>query len=147
MTTKTTTRTKRARLLANMNIKRWYDNLARGSTLTAEGRPRRLERFCEVHDMTPAHLADLAIKDLRTTTDLLEDHITMVESKGYSPGYVDEQQDRKVVATTLTWRYAERYVYPDITLHQHCRMNEFQTHRRCQNCPAVLTCVPLSSYH
>ncbi len=86
-----TTNTKRARLLANMDIKRWYDNLARGSPLTAEGRLRRLGRFCEMHQVTPMQLADLALKELRTTTDLLEDHITMMESKGYSPGYVDEQ--------------------------------------------------------
>ncbi len=63
--------TKRTRLLANIDIKRWYDNLARGSHLTAEGRLRRLGRFCEVHDMTPISLADLAMKDLRVATDLL----------------------------------------------------------------------------
>jgi len=96
-TAKTTT-TKRARLLANMDIKRWYDNLARGSPLTAEGRLRRLGRFCELHEMTPAQIADLAIRDLRTATDLLEDHITMMESKGYSPGYVDEQ-----IKTVKSW--------------------------------------------
>ena len=83
--------TKRTRLLANLDIRRWYDNMARGSALTAEGRLRRLGRFCEVHQTTPMQLADLATRDLRTATDLLEDHITMMESKGYSPGYVEEQ--------------------------------------------------------
>lgn len=90
--------TKRTRLLANLDIKRWYDNLSRGSHLTAEGRLRRLGRFCEVHQMTPIQLADLAMKDLRTATDLLEDHVTMMESKGYSPGYVDEQ-----IKTVKSW--------------------------------------------
>ena len=90
--------TKRTRLLANLDIKRWYDNLSRGSPLTAEGRLRRLGRFCEVHQMTPMQLADLAMKDLRTATDLLEDHVTMMESKGYSPGYVDEQ-----IKTVKSW--------------------------------------------
>ena len=90
--------TKKARLLANVDIKRWYNNLARGSCLTAEGRLRRLGRFCEIHQMTPAMLADLAIKDLRAATDLLEDHITMMESEGYSPGYVDEQ-----IKTVKSW--------------------------------------------
>ena len=83
--------TKRARLLTNIDIKRWYDNLARVSHLTAEGRLRRLGGFCEVNDMTPISLADLAMKDLRAATDLLEDHTTMMESKGYSPGCVNEQ--------------------------------------------------------
>lgn len=90
--------TKRTKLLANIDVKRWYDNMARGSHLTAEGRVRRLGRFCELHDMTPANLAELAMRDLRTATDLLEDHITMMESKGHSPGYVNEQ-----IKTVKSW--------------------------------------------
>ena len=90
--------TKKTRLLANPDIKRWYDNLARGSKLTAECRLRKLGRFCEMHDMTPMELATLATKDLRTATDLLEDHVTMMESKGYSPGTVDDQ-----VKTIKSW--------------------------------------------
>ncbi len=90
--------TKKSRLLANPDIKRWYDNLARGSMNTAEGRLRRLGRFCETHQMTPVQLADIATKDLRTVTDLLEDHITMMEEKGRSPGYIDEQ-----IKTVKSW--------------------------------------------
>ncbi len=94
----TARQTKKSRLLANSDIKRWYDNLARGSMNTAEGRLRRLGRFCEMHQMTPAQLADLAMKDLRAATDLLEDHITMMEEKGGSPGYIDEQ-----IKTVKSW--------------------------------------------
>ena len=97
-TAKTTTTTKRARLLANPDIKRWYDNLARGSRLTADGRLRRLGKFCETHQMTPAELADLAMRDLRAATDLIEDHITAMESKGQSPGYIGEQ-----IKTVKSW--------------------------------------------
>ena len=96
-TAKATT-TKRARLLANPDIKRWYDNLARGSRLTADGRLRRLGKFCETHQMTPAELADLAMRDLRAATDLIEDHITAMESKGQSPGYIGEQ-----IKTVKSW--------------------------------------------
>ena len=90
--------TKKTRLLANPDIRRWYDNLARGSKLTAECRLRKLGRFCETHDMTPMELATLATKDLRTATDLLEDHVTMLESKGYSPGTIDDQ-----IKTVKSW--------------------------------------------
>jgi len=90
--------TKRTRLLANPDVRRWYDNLARGSPLTAEGRLRRLGRFCEMHQMTPAQLADLAVRDLRTATDLLEDHITMMESQGFAPGYIQDQ-----IKTAKSW--------------------------------------------
>ena len=90
--------TKRERLLANLDVKRWYDNLARGSHLTAEGCLRRLGRFCAMHQTTPTQLAELAMKDIRTTTDLLEDHVTMMESEGYSPGYVNEH-----IKTVKSW--------------------------------------------
>lgn len=106
--------TKRTRLLANIDTKRWYDNLARGSHLTAEGRLRRLGRFCEVHDMTPMSLADLAMKDLRAATDLLEDHITMMESQGYSPGYVNEQ-----IKTVKSW-----FRHFDIEIKRKIRVSE-----------------------
>ncbi len=43
-----------------------------------------------MHDMTPMELADLGTKDQRTVTNLLEDHITLMEEKGYSPGYVED---------------------------------------------------------
>ena len=94
----TTKQTKKSRLLANQDVVRWYNNLARGSNHTAEGRLRRLGKFCETHDMTPMQLADLAVRDLRTVTDLLEDHITMMESQDKSPGYIQDQ-----IKTVKSW--------------------------------------------
>ncbi len=90
--------TKKSKLLSNQDVQRWYDNLMRGSPLTAEGRLRKLGRFCEMHKMTPSQLADLAVNDLRTATDLLEDHITMMESNNYSPGYIEDH-----INTVKSW--------------------------------------------
>lgn len=78
------------RMLVHPEIKRWYDNLARGSEITAEIRLRRLDKFCEVHETTPMQLADLGMRDLRAVTNLLEDHITWMEDANYSPGYVED---------------------------------------------------------
>ena len=75
------------RMLTNPEIKRWYDNLARGSEITADVRLRRLDMFCRIHEMTPMELADLGTRDLRAAINLLEDHITWMEDKGYAPGY------------------------------------------------------------
>jgi len=83
-------RSKKEKILSNPNVKRWYDNLARGSKITAETRVRRLGKFCETHDMTPTQLVEIALKDLRTMTDLLEDHITWMEEKNYAPGYIQD---------------------------------------------------------
>lgn len=85
-----TTHTKKSKLLLNQDVSRWYDNMARGSPLTAEACLRKLGKFCEMHDTTPSSLADLATNDLRAATNLLEDHITMMESNGYSPGYIED---------------------------------------------------------
>ena len=82
--------TRKAKMLVHPEIKRWYDNLARGSRLTADVRLRRLDKFCEIHGMTPMQLADLGARDVRTATNLLEDHITQMEDKRYSPGYISD---------------------------------------------------------
>lgn len=77
------------KLLANPDVKRWFDNVARGSPTTAESRARRLVGFCEHHHMTPMELAELGTKDLRAITDLLQDHITWMEQESYAPQYIE----------------------------------------------------------
>ena len=91
-TTTTTARQKTSKkqaLLSNPDIRRWHDNNARGSPLTADVRLRRLSHFCEITNMTPMEFAKLAQKDLRSVTDLIQDHITWMEEKNHSPGYID----------------------------------------------------------
>ncbi|HEY4680714.1 MAG TPA: hypothetical protein VIH04_05550 [Nitrosarchaeum sp.] len=38
--------------------------------------------------MTPLEFAELGMKDVRAVTDLIQDHITKMEEKGNSPGYI-----------------------------------------------------------
>lgn len=89
-TAKTQRLSKKEQLLTNPEVKRWYDNLARGSPLTADVRIRRIDLFCSIHQMTPIQVAELGMKDLRMVTNLIEDHITWMEEKNYSPGYVED---------------------------------------------------------
>ena len=56
-TTTAKRQTKNGQMLANPDVRRWFDNMARGSTLTAEMRLRRLSRFCEVNKTTPMKLS------------------------------------------------------------------------------------------
>ena len=81
--------TKKEQLLADPDLRRWFDNIARGSPLTADVRLRRISYFCEVDILTPMQLADLAIRDLRAVTDLIQDHITWMEEQNKSPGYIE----------------------------------------------------------
>jgi hypothetical protein len=96
-TTATYKQTKKAQLLSDPDVKRWYDNTARGSKITAEMRLRRLSHFCELHTITPMQLVELA-KDLRAITDLIQDHITMMEEKNKSPGYIES-----IVTAIKSW--------------------------------------------
>ena len=57
--------TKLAKMLTNEHVKRWHDNLARGSPLTAEVRVRRLGAFCSQYKMRPGQIIDKAGKDIR----------------------------------------------------------------------------------
>ena len=84
----TATQTKKAMLLSDPDVKRWHGNLARGSKITADVYLRRLGKFCETHHTTPIALKDLAVKDVKTATDLLEDHVTAMETNGNSPEYI-----------------------------------------------------------
>src|SRR5437879_3900780 len=65
------------------DLRRWYDNLARGSQLTADVRLRRMVHFCRKHNTTPAELAKLAVKDIRAVTDMIEDHVTWMEKQEF----------------------------------------------------------------
>ena len=82
-------RSNKARMLSNPEISRWHANMARGSAITADIMLRRLDLFCRAHQMGPMELASLGMKDVRTATNLLEDHITWMEDKGYAPSYVN----------------------------------------------------------
>lgn len=87
-----------ARLLTNQDIKRWHDNLARSSKLTAKTYLCNLYLFCRKHEMTIPQVAELAMKDEKAVSDLIQDHITWMENvdpsrvdhiEAYAPGYID----------------------------------------------------------
>lgn len=70
-------------LLDNPDIRRWYERLRRSSPVTADVRLRRLGLFCENAHMSPI---ELAAKDPRTATDILDDEVTRMLGEGYAPG-------------------------------------------------------------
>ncbi|MGC1708647.1 MAG: hypothetical protein WA799_02440 [Nitrosotalea sp.] len=88
-TAKQRTQTKKEKLLADPDLRRWHANVARGSPLTADVRLRRISHFCEVRNITPSQFAELGLKDLRKVSDLIEDHISWMEEQNHSPGYID----------------------------------------------------------
>ncbi len=74
-----------ARLLEDADIKRWYDNTARGSRVTADVYLRRLGNFCSHHKITPKKLVEMDQKERYT---LLLDFVSMMEKEGYAGSYI-----------------------------------------------------------
>src|SRR5438309_6424825 len=62
--------TKKDHLLANQDIRRWYDNQSRSSLVSAEVRIRKLGKFCENNKITPMELVELGLKNQRTVANL-----------------------------------------------------------------------------
>lgn len=76
---------KYADLLKSRSVKRWFDNLGRGSDLTAGNYLRKLGSFCNSNQLTAAALANL--KD-RQLYHLLLDTVSSMENGGASGGYI-----------------------------------------------------------
>ena len=76
---------KYASLLKDKRIKRWHDNLARGSPITAAVYLRRLGSFCGARGVKPHALVKLAE---RSVFDLMLDTVTEMEAR-YTGGYIE----------------------------------------------------------
>lgn len=79
-------RAKYIHLLDDNDVKRWYNNVARGSTVTADVYLRRLGSFCAESNVTPAVLATTAPTKL---TDLLMDYVSAKEKQQHAGSYVE----------------------------------------------------------
>jgi hypothetical protein len=94
-------RAKHRHLLEDRTAKRWYDNLARGSEITADVYLRRLGAFCEENRLTPATLASMSSRKIE---DLLMDYVTAKE-KRYAGSYL--QTTIKVIKSWLNYNDVE----------------------------------------
>jgi len=71
-------RAKYRHLLNDKTLNRWYDNLARGSEITADVYLRRLGAFCHENQLTPSALASMSVRKIE---ELLMDYVTANEKK------------------------------------------------------------------
>ena len=72
-------------LLKDKDVRRWYDNVARGAHTTAGVYLRRLGAFCVTHHISPRQLIDL--KD-REKYNLLLDTVSEMEKRKHAGGYI-----------------------------------------------------------
>jgi integrase len=74
------------RLLDDPDVRRWYDNLSRGSLRTADEYLRWLNDYCSSRGVDPNHLIDEFKQDKKTAQDRLEDYIRSLEkNRGLKP--------------------------------------------------------------
>jgi hypothetical protein len=72
-------------MLENKDIKRWYDNVARGSLITADVYLRRLGNFCQNQNLTQQKLLSMPEEELY---NLFLDTVTRMQSEGYAGSYI-----------------------------------------------------------
>ena len=72
-------------LFDDPDIKRWYDNLGRGSRVTADVYKHRLGSFSETQGVKPKELLELSDREI---SDLLIDFVSWSEKQGYAGSYI-----------------------------------------------------------
>jgi len=90
------------KLLEDRNIRRWYDNVARGSGVTADVYLRRLGNFCEAHGLTPKQLAAMKPRGLEA---LLLDFVGKQERRGKAGSYI--ASILKAIRSWLSYNHRE----------------------------------------
>jgi integrase len=70
------------------DFRRWYENLSRGSDVTAKENARVLFRFLKRHDLSPQRLVEMAREDRRSVENILSDFVAVLHGEGKAPGYI-----------------------------------------------------------
>ena len=73
-------------MLEDKDVRRWYDNVARGSEITADVYLRRLGAFCDSNSTTPIELLKLPAKSIQ---DMLLDLVTRMQKEGNAGSYIE----------------------------------------------------------
>ena len=73
-------------LFENPDVRRWYDNVSRGSRVTADVYLRRVGSFCESQKTTPEKLSNLSDLELY---NLMLDYVSSMEKAGYTGSYIE----------------------------------------------------------
>jgi len=72
-------------LLEDVDVRRWYENVARGSQVTADVYLRRLGAFCQHFGKSPKDLLSMGEAELY---NLLLDYVSVMERKGHAGSYI-----------------------------------------------------------
>jgi len=79
---------KHKELLENQHVNRWYENLKAGSNITADVYLRTLGLFCELNNLTPEMIIDLAKNNPREFKHRFMDFVRFLERQGKAGSYI-----------------------------------------------------------
>ena len=99
------TKSRHKKLLVDPDVKRWYQNIARGSTMTADVRLRRLGVYCERTSVTPKKIVQIGMNNIKDAEDLLLDYVSFLEKSGYAPSYIEDIL--KALRSWLSFNYVK----------------------------------------
>src|SRR5437867_4251243 len=74
-----------ASLLDDDNVHRWYENLGKGSNITADAYRRRLGYFCNRYSLQPKDLATMGPREIE---EKLQDFLSSLEQNGRAGSYI-----------------------------------------------------------
>lgn len=86
------------RLLEDEDVRRWFENMSRGSQSTADNYLRCIGRFCERTRKTPRELVEMSKKKRE---DLIHDYVTEREGEGRAGSYIETEL--KAAKSWLSW--------------------------------------------
>lgn len=69
----------------DVKVRRWYDNVSRGTQITADVYLRRLGAFCQMHKLTPDSLVSLKDEEIE---GIVMDYITSMEKEKFAGSYI-----------------------------------------------------------
>ena len=94
---------KYSHLLEDSDVKRWYDNLAAGSPITADVYLRGLGRYCELNNSTPKKILQQA--ETKAFRDNFIDFVRKLESQGKAVSYITRYEHSKGLLTVPNLRH------------------------------------------
>ncbi len=75
-------------LLENEDLKRWYENLRAGSGITADVYLRTLGLFCELNNITPEKIVDMANNNPKEFKNMFMDFVRDLENQRKAGSYI-----------------------------------------------------------
>ncbi len=95
-------------LLENEDVKRWYENIKAGSNITADVYLRTLGLYCELNNIDPEEIIDLAKNNPKEFKNKFMDFLRSLENQGKAGSYI--ARFKRVIRSWLKFNDVDRKI-------------------------------------